>query len=237
MNKEVLLAAENGDNTCRAVDKETINAYKKAHIMIRYKLSNDDMALIEKGKLGGETVGGEIMHELMQKTTQDIYRNLNNYYEEGLNENKRAANINFLQGLIQDKECDVTTKVNVCKYMLRELSFCGIDDDKKMTMDELNAKILALLQHIKANPIIHKSISSFRANKAYVNVNEQNFKNNLLMINGFLQSTLGVTIRKTGRHKDDFHVPKNIFIYDGKTKTMRLRILDDLVVTAPAINY
>ena len=40
------------------------------------------MARIEHGrlagKLGDKTIGGEIMHQLMQKTTQGIYRNLNN---------------------------------------------------------------------------------------------------------------------------------------------------------------
>jgi len=237
VTKEILDKVKSGENDNRAKEKETINAYKKAYIMAKYDLNDDDMNKIQYGTIltSNKTMGGDIMHELMQKTTQDVYKNLQSYYyDEDHGDNRRANDIKNLQGLIQDNNCNTGAKVNICKYILKALSFDGLDDDKKVTMEELNTNIQSLLKTLKDKPKINKAISAFRAKKTLINVNEQSFKNNMLMINGFLQSTFGVIIKKTGRNTDDYHVSPGVFIYNAETKKLRFHVLNDLQIPVPA---
>lgn len=239
ITNDILNAVKRGDNNNKADDKETINAYKKASIMVKYDLSAEDMAKLQHGTLpgGNTTLGGDIMHELMQKTTQDIYKNLKCYYEEYKGDDEtRAIFIENLKGMIQDKGINTDAKVNICTYLLSTLSYTGLDDNKKMTGEELNTKVQSLLQTLKDNPKVNKAISAFRARKALINVNEQSLKNNLLMINGFLQSTLGVVIKKTSRRTDDYHITKNIFDYNIDSKQIRLHWLADLEYQAAEPN-
>ena len=234
---------KSGNNT-RSDVKSVMHAYKKAELMVNYNISEAEMDLIQNGVIKQlpdmveKTVAGEILAPLQSKSQHAIYKNLVDFYSGDKNTADNIKTIQDLKGSIHNGSVDRIAKANIAKWMLQSLSFEHIHDDKSLTHAQLNDHINQFMDTLKKNPDIVRAISAYRDKKVLINVKDAVFKHNLCMINGFLQTSFGIMIKKRDRNADEYIIKNTSnFYYDIEKRAVRLiglQILEQYKATVDA---
>ena len=194
---------------------------KHGWFVAKYGLKVDDMQYVSSEEMG--LLDGRPEFKTQCENIQDYILNMK--YDENALTSGDIFTIEMSNGK-QDKRMDVETRLGskrkLCRWILRELGFNSIEDDQVMKREALHGKMQTMMNCLKDRKDILTLINSLRERGKPIEASTE-FSPALKIFNTILQSTYGIKIKSTNRHKaEEYKLEHNqYFMIDGNQVRLR----------------